>query len=130
MWDVEEVSVNRREREEFARIERELMEDPSFGTTVTARRPSLVPVRAARSAALAGVALGSAPLAIETGLLALGVVSVALSLLLALRWARMMRVSGVALSGPERRSAPLVMSAALAACCAVAVLVTVVFLFA
>lgn len=120
--------MNRREREEFARIERQLMEDPSFGSTSTLERNRLMPFRVGRAAVLAGVALGLTPLAIEFGFLPLALFTVVLALLAAARWVRLIRVAYRAeVEGPPRLS-PLVLSGLLFTSSAVVTLLSMVVL--
>lgn len=106
--------MNRREREEFARIERELMGDPSFGSGVKLDRVFPVPFRAARAAMISGAAMGATPLAVELGFLPIALATTSVSLVWLIRCLRLLGVASRMEPGAEGlRMLPAMLAGAL-----------------
>lgn len=80
--------MERYEREQFDRIERELMEsDPAFATALAElSRPPVLTYRSARYIALAGAVFGTVSLALQSRFPLIGLLSIAGSIGLASRW--------------------------------------------
>lgn len=127
--------VNRRERAEFARIEKALIgSDPALAAALAPRAAStrelraLVPFRIGREALISGAFVGSIPLAVEAEFFPLAVVALALAFWSSRRWVGLMRIAYQADGDGDPRLSPVVASAALFATGVVVALLGVVML--